>query len=358
MVTDFSEGGYMSYSADNPFGTQAKMLHHLGLLNHYLETGDTEGPIFMEVNPTNECNLACYWCISENTRGSETLEINALEKFFKDFSEMGGKAITFSGGGEPTFYKHFVRAVESARKNTLGLGLMTDGVYTHRYTPVIGNNFQWVRFSLDTLDRDNYKRCKGHDTVQKVLSNIGALKKHPVNVGVNCNLGDNLSVRELEALVNWFINEEPADYLQFRPILHRYFKEEHPLVNEEGWAYLDTVRGTPGITFSDDKLKDIREGNGFPKSTCEGHFFAPVLHATGEVQVCMYHPRDDNFTFGNIHETSFEKIWASEKRKKAIEYTRKFDYVKGCQFCCKLQESNKLLHFLRHPEESTDIDFL
>jgi|TARA_Y100000034_G_C6858957_1_gene390712 MoaA/NifB/PqqE/SkfB family radical SAM enzyme len=358
MATVNFENGYMRYSGDNPFGTQAKMLHHLKLLNEYLETGDTTGPVFMEVNPTNRCNLACSWCISENSRGEEEIEIGALERFFKDFKVLGGKALTFSGGGEPTFYRHFERAVESSKGEDLELGLMTDGVYKSRYSPLIGESFQWARFSLDTLDEANYEKCKGHNTVPQVLANIEALKEYPINVGVNCNLGDNLSVEEVQELVNWFVETKPADYLQFRPILHRYFKGEHPLINEDAWDYLDTVRGTLGITFSDDKLSDIRDGNAFPFRSCEGHYFEPVLHATGEVQVCMYHPRDSRFTFGNIHESSFREIWESQQRQESIEFTRKFDYAKGCQFSCKLTEPNKLLDFLNHPEEAKDINFL
>lgn len=357
MSNKESNKSYKNYQGGNPFGSQAKMLLHLDRLNEYLQTGDTT-PIFMEVNPTNKCSLKCAWCISENARGYEEIEIDALEGFFKDFREMGGKAITFSGGGEPTYYSHFNRAVESAKKTGLELGLMTHGIYPNKYTNLIGENFQWARFSLDTLDEDNYRKWKGANGVKKVVSNILSLKQYPVKVGINCNVGENLSAEETRNLVNWFIEDSPADYLQFRPILPRYFKYESSSLNGEVWNYLNSVRGKEGISFSDDKLNDVNEKNAFPFKSCEGHFFEPVLQATGEIQVCMYHPRNDNFTFGNIHENSFREIWNSDKRKQAIEYTRKFDYSEGCQMCCKLTEPNKLIDFLKHPEETPDSNFL
>tara|TARA_Y100000310_G_scaffold323579_1_gene384187 strand:- start:9531 stop:10679 length:1149 start_codon:yes stop_codon:yes gene_type:complete len=343
---------------DNPFGTQAKVLLHLPVLAQYLQTGDVDGPVFMEINPTNRCNLRCSWCISENSRGTEELEIGALERFFEDFAEMGGKALTFSGGGEPTFYREFVKAVKSAKATGVDLGIMTDGIYKKEYNDVMGESMQWARFSLDTLDRDNYKFHKKRDGVPEVLENIAALKDTPVRVGINCNLGDNLKLKEVKGLYEWFVAEKPADYLQFRPILPRYFKGEVPLINEESWEYLDSVRGAPGVSFSHDKVKDIKANDGFPKSTCEGHYLEPVLHATGEVQVCMYHPRNDDFTFGNIHDSSFKEIWASEKRQRAIEHTRGVDYAEKCQFACKLHEVNKLFHFVNHPDETMDRNFL
>ena len=59
---------YMGYVGENPFGSQAKLLCHWDRLDSYLKTGDTT-PIFMEINPTNVCNLRCKWCINENSRG-------------------------------------------------------------------------------------------------------------------------------------------------------------------------------------------------------------------------------------------------------------------------------------------------
>jgi len=349
---------YANFSGSNPFSSQAKMLHHLDRIYEYMNNGDTT-PIFMEVNPTNRCNLKCQWCITEEARGREEIEIDPLEGFFTDFYRLGGKAITFSGGGEPTLYPHFERAVSSAKKNALDLGLMTNGIFKEKYVSLIGENFDWVRFSVDTLNSENYSKWKGVDALKVVQKNIESIVNFPVRVGVNCNVNKDFSVKEAEELVNWTKNIK-ADYIQFRPVLPRFFKKgEEPSLNNPVWEYLDSIKSTnPQLNLSNDKRQDVGKGYIFPFRSCEGHFFEPILDATGEIKICMYHPRDSRFTFGNIHEKSFEEIWNSEQRKKAIEFVRSLDYSKNCQMCCKLTEPNKLLDFLKHPEEQQDINFL
>ena len=112
------------------------------------------------------------------------------------------------------------------------------------------------------------------------------------------------------------------------------------------------------INLSDDKRNDLKNGTAFNFRSCEGHFFEPILAATGEVKICTYHPMDKRLTFGNIYDSSFKEIWSSEQRKEAIKFIRSFNYKARCQVCCKLSEPNKLLDFLKHPEETKDINFL
>lgn len=345
---------YPEFSKNNPFGSQAKMLYHMDRLQEYLQHGDTH-PIFMEVNLTDVCNMACYWCISEN-RNSYTLDPKSLMKFIVDFKRMGGKALTFSGGGEPTLYKHFKEAVMTAHNNGIDLGLMTNGFFSHNKVDLIGNHFKWIRISIDTVNKKNFKEWKGVDCVDKILENLKALSQYDIKIGINCNVNNEMSVYDTRKLIETV--RDYCTYIQFRPILPRYFKEETIQLNNTVWNFLeDNYKGDPKINFSYDKFKDLKHKNYFPFDKCEGHFFSPILDANGDVKVCIYHPGDSDFSFGNINEKSFEEIWNSEQRKKAIEHTRKFDYNK-CQMCCKLYELNKMIDFIKNPSDEMDINFL
>jgi len=360
---------YVKFSGDNPFGTQAKLILHFEKLHEYLATGDTSSPIFMEVGLTNKCNMACYWCITENGRDNKTgahLDIKALKRFLNEFAEIGGKAITYAGQGEPTFYPHFEEAVLSARAAKLQIGMMTNGVYKKRYNSLIGENFEWIRVSLDTLDEVKYKEWKEVDGVRIIKKNIEALAPYPVKVGVNCNVGPNITRDHAKQLIDWVNETDNIAYLQFRPLLPRYYKQAETAykktgsseINLEVWEYLDEHTEHPKINLSDDKRYDLKNGTAFSFRSCEGHFFEPILAATGEVKICTYHPMDKRLTFGNIYDSSFKEIWHSEQRKEAIKFIRSFDYKAKCQMCCKLSEPNKLLDFLTHPEECKDVNFL
>jgi len=360
---------YVRFSGANPFGTQAKLVLHFDKLHQYLATGDTDCPIFMEVGLTNKCNMACYWCITENGRDNKFgahLEIEALKKYLKDFAEMGGKASTYAGQGEPTFYPHFEEAVLYAKEMGLQLGLMTNAVYKKKYNRLIGENFEWIRISLDTLDAEKYKEWKEVDGVKVIKRNVKELAQYPVKVGINCNVGPNITLEHAKELVSWVSENDDLAYLQFRPILPRYYKEAETAykktgtaeINLEVWDYLDKNTKSEKINLSDDKRYDLKNGTAFNFRSCEGHFFEPILDATGEVKVCTYHPMNKKLSFGSIYKSSFKEIWNSEQRKEAIKYVRSLDYKSKCQMCCKLAEPNKLIDFMTHPEETKDINFL
>ncbi|MAG26387.1 hypothetical protein CMI47_12625 [Candidatus Pacearchaeota archaeon] len=360
---------YVKFSGTNPFGTQAKLILHLDKLHQYITTGDVDSPVFMEVGLTNKCNMACYWCITENGRDNkfgDQLEIEALKKFLYEFADMGGKAITYAGQGEPTFYPHFEEAILHAKKANLQLGLMTNAVYKEKYNKLIGENFEWIRISLDILNAKDYKEWKLVNGVPTIIKNIAELAGYPVKVGINCNIGPNITVEHVTKLVEWVDGADEIAYLQFRPILPRYYKEAEATykdtgtteINSEVWEFLKRHANNSKVNLSDDKRDALKNNTAFDFRSCEGHFFEPILDATGEVKVCTYHPTNSNLSFGSIYKLSFKEIWHSKQRKEAIEYVRGLDYKSECQMCCKLCEPNKLLDFLNHPEECKDINFL
>jgi radical SAM protein with 4Fe4S-binding SPASM domain len=350
---------YLEFSKNNPFGTQAKMLYHVDRVSEYVKTGDTF-PIFMEVNLTDVCNLKCAWCISNNRLEKEkpnvSLDFERLKLFVKDFASNGGKALTWSGGGEPTLYKYFREITEYALECGLELGLMTHGGFNKNLVPLIGNSFKWSRMSLDTLDAVKYKAWKGLDLTTRIKENVAELKDYPCKVGINVNINSDMPVSDIRELIEYCYDN--VDYIQFRPILPRYFKNETIEINNAVWEYLEQYKTDPKINLSLDKFYDLKSEQAFPFKSCEGHFFSPILDAGGDIKICMYHPNRNEFSFGNINNKTFLEIWNGEQRQKAIEFVRKLDYSKNCQMCCKLCELNKFVDFIKNPNQGMDINFL
>lgn len=347
---------YTQFKGVNPFASQAKILFHSDRIADYLQTGDCL-PVFCEVNLTNSCNLRCRWCISDNFRATHAaLKTDALFKFAEEFVATGGKALTFSGGGEPTVHPDFAMCIAHCRNVGLEVGLMTNGAYAEGLNDTIANNAQWVRISLDTLDPARYAQWKGVNCLEYVKRNIAALTaKGGARVGINCNVHKNLTVREVDDLIN-MLDEYPISYLQFRPIIPRYFKHETTQLNSRVWAYLQTVQD-PRINYSYDKYSDLAAAAAFPFHSCEAHRLSFVVNSNGDVCPCMYHPDDSRFVFGNIYTSSFPDIWRSQQRQNVIAFLReKLDMAAECQMCCKLCELNKVFEFLR--TSGCDINFL
>jgi radical SAM protein with 4Fe4S-binding SPASM domain len=353
---------YMNVNPDNPFSSQTKMLFHLDKVNEYLQTGNTF-PVLAEIMPANSCDLACYFCITENRLDNKDnakamLKREPTLQFIRDFKRLGGKAINFSGGGSPELNPHFKDFVLETTKNGLDCGLLSHGAWKEKLTTVIGENCKWVRISLDTINHEKYLAWKGKDYIDRILKNIEDLKKYPIKVGVNVNVNNDMTIEETQELID--VCYPNVNYIQFRPVLNRYYKpNEHIQINEEVWDYLKQYEKNEKISLSYDKLKGLK-GNQFPFSKCTGHQFEPVLEACGSVKVCSYFSGDDRFSFGNINDNSLEDIWKSQQRQDVIKFVEEdLNYGRDCQISCKCSTINQFIDFIANPPpDSLDVNFL
>ncbi|MBA4348511.1 MAG: hypothetical protein C0415_00775 [Thermodesulfovibrio sp.] len=346
-----------------PFKSVSKLLHfHSDHLYQYLTNGDTF-PIHIEINLTNVCNQRCPWCINENVKANgrkpEYLNIKRLSMFLANFQSLGGKTITWSGGGEPTCHPEFTEAVEECAKFGLEQALITNGAFDENLVPVISNHMRWIRVSLDAINPEEYKRNKGTEidvVIDRIIKLVSTRNSRvtPI-VGINVNMGEwnffdikNIVLKSEELGVN---------YVQFRPILGR--------------PYVDAIYGeqlTPNfiktvlpelqllsqkeksckVIVSKDKFKDLLEPNyGRNYGSCRYHRFFCVLNANGDLSVCMFHLYDKRFVFGNIYNETFEAIWKGEQRKRVVKFCEDGGLnLATCQVCCKGHEINKFLTYL------------
>ena len=349
-----------------PYGVKNKILLHMKRVADYLKY-DTCKPVCCEINLTDLCPLKCEWCISENVKVGNTIDTKTAKKFLKQFKELGGKAVTFSGGGEPTFHPDFPEIAAYGRKVGLDIGLLTNGVYPEAYSECIGL-FNWVRFSLDTINQEKYKAWKGSDQVVKVLGNINALKDYPVRVWVNVNVNTEHTIDDIKNLIRYM--PIAAEGIQFRPVMPRFFMDEEFKHNREVEKfilsgdlkrYINSFYGSSNsikFTLSEEKWRDYGKNDLFDFKYCDGHNLTPVFNSNGDFAVCMYQLTDNRFTFGNLHYDSLQKIWGSERRKWIIGFVRGVDYKNKCQTCCRLAETNKLLSFLKWSDKPDDVNFI
>jgi cyclic pyranopterin phosphate synthase len=383
---------------DNPFGAWKKMFWHLDRLGQWHQTGDTFPPL-IEINPTNYCNMACRWCITANAHVSNPamtpeeraerlriidpnsaasehperlrgLDFRDLSRFLHEAKAMGLRAVTWSGGGEPTFYRHFEDAVVAAADAGLEQGLMTNGLYPSSYVSVLGTRLRWMRVSLDTMDEAKYEYHKRTKGFPAVLRNIEQVVNYPVRVGINMNLAP-WNVDEVGAMAEWS-RDVGAAYFQVRPTLglpfelrdNEPYREQprrdwlqsvKPLLQEVEAIRTDRFR----VCVSWDKFKDLEDpsfGRSYKK--CLSHFFVCILNADGDLCVCMYHLGDRRFSFGNIYEQSVADIWRGAKRREVLDLCSNNLDLETCQVCCKGHEINKFLHLVENPDPALDVNFL
>ena len=93
-----------------------KIFHYQEKLDNLtLNTQEIKPPLHIRIKPTNVCNHNCWYCaykVDYLQLGQDMVERDyiledKMMEIINDCAEMGVKAITFSGGGEPFTYRYF-----------------------------------------------------------------------------------------------------------------------------------------------------------------------------------------------------------------------------------------------------------
>jgi len=105
-------------------------------------------PIHIQLIPTNLCNLHCSFCLCENRNKKIESDFEILKKITKDAANLGCKAVTITGGGEPLFYSKINELIAFLHDNlNIQVGMVTNGTAFRKL--VIGSykKLTWLRIS-------------------------------------------------------------------------------------------------------------------------------------------------------------------------------------------------------------------
>ena len=108
-------------------------------------------PLHIQVSLTNVCNLRCSFCSCANRDSSLSLPAQELCRTLDRYYSKGCRAITITGGGEPTLHPDFLLLTAHMRGLGLSLGLVTNGLTLEKTYGLEG--YRWIRVSCGD-DRD------------------------------------------------------------------------------------------------------------------------------------------------------------------------------------------------------------
>lgn len=330
-----------------------KILHHLDRVNNWMK-GDNVFPITVELDATNICNHKCPGCCCGFDGSNESLSIEEMKSVIDQIAELGAKAITFTGGGEPLCNKDTPVAIEYARSRGLDVGLITNGSLTHAYSEhQLVDNCTWIRISLDAGSEEMYSRTHGMHHFDLVVNNIadlvGAKKGSPRNctIGVGYLTGKNTDrYEDMVDFVDIAVNLE-VDYAQFRPYLTRGKKDLSKFIPVDFNSLQKMSTDKTKILTSAHKYRSIRDNEGRSYAICYGHQFATVVCATGEMTICCHTRGERDFVLGSIKQKSISEIWSSDRRQNAIKNIN----LSKCPMYCRANTFNEILYSLNDDRE-------
>lgn len=154
---------------------------------------------YVQVGPTNACNLACEGCYSSANRNGGTLEFEQIREVIEKVKEKVDKCgtrtamISFHGPGEPLSSKKnrdtVIKCIELCNKYKLACRITTNASFDDDefIKELVSNSclkLLWV--SMKAGNREDYLNYTGKDLFDKVRNNMRLLsewrKKYSRNI--------------------------------------------------------------------------------------------------------------------------------------------------------------------------------
>lgn len=333
-----------------------KIFAHKDRVEEWLQTGRSK-PIIFEMDMTNACNQKCPHCFGfYPERDQARMSLGQAQDILVQMREVGSRAVTFTGGGDPLVNPATLAAVEFARGLGLDVGFITNGqILNEARADVLLNHCVWVRVSIDAATPKIFKLTHGMDArvFDKVLDSVRLLVRRkrelasPTTVGIGF-LTSNETREDIYAFAA-LGKDLGVDYAQYRPFLRRHGEpdidySDAAILEEMLRAQRDLSGESYRVVCSEHKYREIAKGN-FQRSykKCLGQHFATVVAADRKMYVCCHMRGVEKYAIGDLSKQPLSEIWNSGERQRIADSV---DFA-DCPPLCRCDSFNNILWDLK-----------
>ena len=322
------------------------------------ERGERIAPVTIDMALTRACNYGCHFCyamLQENDRSVINQPI--IYDFLEDCAEIGVKGISLVSDGESTISPVFVDTVTRGSELGLSMATGTNGfVLTRRRLEEVLPHLTYLRINISAGEKDRYAEIMGvkekwFDRVCQNIADMVEIKRRDnlnVTIGLQMVLMPEYSDQVLP-LARLGKKLRP-DYLIIK---HCSDDEDGTLgVDYSGYEKLyDTLRQAESLSDEEYKVvvkwSKIKANGERSYQRCYGAPFMLQMSGSGLVAPCgmLFNERYKKFHIGNICETRFRDIWASDRYWEVMNYlaSPKFNAQKMCGSLCLQHKVNETL---------------
>lgn len=137
-----------------------------------------------------KCNSNCTYCDLPLNIGRYELSQKQVHDIFTRLYQDGLRYV-FLQGGEPTLRKDLPEIIQDLKRIGMDITLITNGTrIKSELINVLKETETSISISLDSLDREHYKRIRGADQLKLVLNGIERLHDYPFPKYITCIVSD------------------------------------------------------------------------------------------------------------------------------------------------------------------------
>ena len=297
-------------------------------------TGVTVKPQVMEIHPSNVCCNACSYCFYKDRNDAKIMTDEELGQALEYCKDIGVKAVTFSGGGEPFCNTNFLSNLAYATSALdLEVGIITNAVLLNKGMAEMVLSLpkiKWIRISFDAIDSEQYQTIRGTNSFDIVKQNIKDLLEAKKACGSKTTIGLQIVVcndnyYSISQFIDFCKSEFPEiNYIQVRPLevminSEPYNESQKDIIKSQ----LDFIKKANKEFFYNkviisDKWDLIFGERDFGFTKCHCAPFIGVIDAYSNSYLCCHMVQHKDYLIGNIKEMSPEQFWVN--RRKCYEH--------------------------------------
>lgn len=321
------------------------------------DTNEIKAPIHIRIKPTNVCNHNCWYCaykVDNLQLGQDMVEKDFIPEqkmmeIINDCKDMGVKAITFSGGGEPFTYRYFSQTIKKLIEKNISFASLTNGSRLNgEIAELFALNATWLRVSIDGYDDESYAKARDVKVGEfsKLIQNMKdfiAIKDRTCNLGVSFII-DNTNYTKIYEFSK-LMKEVGVDSIKLSGCVvenkgeknNEYHKPFYDEAKELSQKAKDELEDENFEVFDSYHYLE----NKFDKdyTWCPYSQILPVIGADLNIYPCQDKAYNlDNGLVGTIKDKSFKEFWFNDKNKFF-----KINPSIDCQNHCVANSKNQMI---------------
>ncbi len=313
-------------------------------------------PIHVRIKPTNICNHNCSYCayrVDSLQLGKDMNERDFIPKekmleIAEDMVDMGVKAVSFSGGGDPFCYPYLLETVEKLSSGGVNFASLTNGSrLSGEIADFFAANATWIRLSMDGWDDESYSRYRrvSQGEFTMVMKNMAEFKK----LGGGCYLGvsfivDRHNARHTYTMLSK-LKDIGVDSVKVSPCIVSNSGRENNLYHSPVFEKVKSLVTKAKEELEDDSYEIYDSYHELDEKFEKDYHWCPFLQVLPVIgaDLNIYPCQDKAYNLeeglvGSIKECSFKEFWFG-KREKFF----RIDPSIHCKHHCVANSKNRLI---------------
>jgi len=336
--------------------SKLKLAHHPEKLKSLIEEKIT-APIYVRIKPTNKCNHSCFYCVYEGDFSGMHDTMNKIDEIPKqkmfellgDLKDLGVKAVTFSGGGEPLLYPSITETLQQTLDNNLNLSIITNAQLLIGKSAELLAEAHWVRVSMDSSDAETFSKIRRKpafmfDQIRENIKRFLQIKNSTCTLQINFVVHEHNFDKIYQSAK--FFKEIGIENIRFSPLWNPNMHKYHESFKQKAIDEIKKVQkelASPDFEIGSSYERDFEVSGTFKRRFSKCYFMqiSPAIGADQNVYFCHNKAYDHSGILGSIKDKSFKELWFS---KEAEDKFKNFDPRKSCWHQCSNDEKNRIIN--------------